>query len=222
MGKDQVEGSRHLGEIERLDEQACVADLPTAAAAHEAPKLLLGRPSLPRRLLLERAEGSEVTLRIDDLFHRGGAEGADQLVLQVGVAHIETEAFHIGATEVGAEAGALETAPEVALLGGVTETSQLDVEPPRAEEVQESSDRLRTPDRHDGNPLGVEIPTTALSERFERAPVADPLDEHDGARVDACGRRVRYGNKWSRVKSLAFVHVPYLHSAHRQRDRERS
>ena len=54
-------------EIERVDEETRVADLPAAAAAHEAPELLLGRPASPSRLLLERAEGAEVALRVDDL-----------------------------------------------------------------------------------------------------------------------------------------------------------
>lgn len=56
MSKHQVKRPGHLGEIERLDEQARVSDLPPAAAAHPAPELLLPGPSSPRRLLLERAE----------------------------------------------------------------------------------------------------------------------------------------------------------------------
>jgi hypothetical protein len=179
-----------LGEIERLDEQTRVSDLPAAAAAHEAPKLLLVGPSLPRRLLLEGAEGSKLTLAIDDLFHGGGTESADQLVLQVCDAHVETESFHIDASEVGAEAGPLETALELALLCGVTETRQPDVEPLRAEQIQEPCYGLRTPNWHDGNALGVKIPTPALGERFERARVADPFNEHDRTRVDAGGQRV--------------------------------
>ena len=179
MSEHQVERPGHLAEIERLDEQARVADLPPAAAAHEAPKLLLGGPALPRRLLLEGAEGSELSLGVDDLFHGGGAESADQLVLQICDAHVETQPLHLGASEVGAEAGPLETAPEVALLCGVVETRQPDVEPLRPEPLQELSDRLRTADRHDGNALGVEIPAAALGERLDRALVADPFDEHD-------------------------------------------
>ena len=173
-----------------LDEQARVSDLPSAAAAHEAPKLLLGGPSLPSGLLLEGAEGPKLTLSVNDLFHAGGAESADQLLLQVCVARVETQPFHLDLREVGAEAGPLQSAPEVALLCGVIETRQPDVEPLRAEQIQEPSDRLRTPNRHNGDPLSVKIPTTALSERFERALVADPFNEHDRTRVDACGQRL--------------------------------
>ena len=189
MSKYEVERPRDSGQIKRLDEQTRVPDLPAAPAAHEAPKLLLIGPSLPRRLLLEGAEGSKLSLSVNDLFHGRGTEATDQLVLQVCDAHVETECFQIGASEVGPEAGPLECALEVALLSGITEARQADVQPLGAEQIQKPSDGLRTPDGHNGNALSVEIATTALSERFERALVADPFDEHDCTRVDACGQR---------------------------------
>jgi hypothetical protein len=189
MSKYLVKRPRHLGELKRLDEQTRVSDLPPPAAAHEAPKLLLVSPSLPSSLLLEGAEGPKLTLSVNDLFHGGGTESADQLFLQVCVARVETQPFHIDAGKVRAEAGPLKTAPEVALLRGVIETRQPDVEPLRAEQFQEPFYGLRTPNWHNGNPLSVKIPTTALSERFERALVADPFNEHDRTRVDACGQR---------------------------------
>ena len=185
MSKHQAKRAGHLREVERIDEQTRVSDLPAAAAAHEAPKLLLSRSSLPRRLLLEGTERAKVTLSADDLLHGGGAESADQLVLQICDAHVETQIFHVDASEVGAKASSLETAPEVTLLSGVAETCQPEVEPLRAEQTQEPPYRLRTPDWHDGYAFSVKIPTTALSERFERALVADPFDEHDRTRVDA-------------------------------------
>ncbi len=190
MSEYEVKRPRHAGQIQCIDEQTRVSDLPAAAAAHEAPKLLLGGPLLPRRLLLEGAEGSKVSLSVNDAFDRGGTESADQLVLEVCDAHVEAESCHVGASEVGAEAGPLETAPEVALLCGVTETRHPEVKPLRAEQIQEPSYGLRTPDWHNGNALSVEIPTTALSKRFERALVADPFDEHDRTRVGACGQRM--------------------------------
>ena len=196
MSKYQVERPGHSGEIERIDEQPCISDLPAAAAAHEAPKLLLGGPSLPRRLLLQCAERSKVTLSVDDLFHGGGTQSADQLVLQICDAHVETQPFHLDASEVGAEAGSLETAPEVGLLSGVAKSRQGDVEPLRAEQIQEPSYGLRTPYRHNGNALSVKTPATALSERLEGALVADPFNEHDRTRVNAC-----------QVKSLRLVHA---------------
>jgi len=53
----------------------------------------------------------------------------------------------------------------------------------RAKQIQEASDGLRTPYRHNGNALSFKIPTTALSERLDRDLVADPLNEHDCAHV---------------------------------------
>jgi hypothetical protein len=199
MSKYQVKRPRHSGELERIDEQTRVSDLSPAAAAHEAPKLILSGPSLPRSLLLERAEGPELTLSLDDLFHGGGTESADQLVLQVCDAHVETQPLHVGASEVGAEAGPLETAPELALLSGVTETRQPDVKPLRAEQIQEPSYGLRTTNWHNGDALALEIPAAALGERFERVLIADPFDEHDRTRVDADGRHVVFGIVHTRI-----------------------
>jgi hypothetical protein len=56
MSKYTVQWPRHLGEIQRVDEQGRGLDLPAAVGAEEAPELLLNGPSLPRRLLLEGAE----------------------------------------------------------------------------------------------------------------------------------------------------------------------
>jgi hypothetical protein len=117
--------------MQSVDEQARVSDLPASATTHEAPKLLLSGPSLPRRLLLEGAERSKLTLGVEDLFHGGDTERADQLILQVCDAHIETERFHIGATEVGAEAGPLDTVAELTFLCGVTQARQSDIKPLR-------------------------------------------------------------------------------------------
>src|SRR5215218_3435900 len=112
--------------MQRFDEQARVSDLPASATTHEAPKLLLSAPSLPRRLPLEGAERSKLTLGVEDLFHGGGPERADQLILQVCDAHVETRHFHVGATEVGAQPRPLETAPQVTFLSGATKARQSD------------------------------------------------------------------------------------------------
>jgi hypothetical protein len=194
--------------------------------ADEAPKLLLAAPCSPRRLLLERAERSKLTLGLDNLFHTGGTKAADQLVLQVGDAHIEPEGFHVGATEVGSKADPLQTAPEVALLTGVTQARQSEVQAPRTEQFQEVSDVPRTAHWHEGNALSGKISTTALSERLERDLVADPLNQHDRLWVDAGGERVgRRGNQRSpsaasqrldscQLESLLVVHLPSLVSSH--------
>ena len=181
MCKDKVQGPRHLSEIQRVDQQGGGLDLPAALGAKEAPQLVLNGSSAPRRLPLERAEGYEVALGVEDLFHRNRTEGADQLVLQVCDAHIETQAFHIRAGEVGPETGSLERTLEVALLRCVTEARKPDVEALRAEPIQERSDVLRPTDGHDRDALGVEIPAAALSEGLERMLVAYSFHKYYGA-----------------------------------------
>jgi hypothetical protein len=64
-------------------------DLPAGAGAHEPPQLLRGGPVLLRGLLLEGAERPELSLRRHHLLHRGDAQDADQLVLEVGDADEE-------------------------------------------------------------------------------------------------------------------------------------
>ena len=102
MGQHSVERPGHVREIERFDEQARVADLAAATAAHEAPKLLVGAPSLPGRLHLQGAERPDLSLSIDDLLDGIGAECADQLLLQIDHAHVEAQPFHLDSSEVGA------------------------------------------------------------------------------------------------------------------------
>jgi len=178
MGQYPVERPRHSIEIERLDEEARVADLSPAAAAHEAPKLLLGGPPFPRRLLLEGAEGPEVSVRLDDLLHSRGAERADQLILQIRDAHVEAQPLHVGTSEAGAESGPIEAAPELSLLCVVVETCHPDVMPLRPVQLEELSDCLGAADRHDGDALCFQVAAAALGERFERDLVADSFDEH--------------------------------------------
>ena len=52
-GEHAVERPRHSAEVQSVDEQAAVLDLPSAAGAQEAAELLLDCPSLLRRLMLE-------------------------------------------------------------------------------------------------------------------------------------------------------------------------
>ena len=146
---------------------------------HEPPKLLLIRELALRGLLLERAERSELALGGNHLFHAGRADGADQLVLEIRDAHVEAELLHVGASEVGPEAAALEAAPEIGFLSGVTETREPDVETAWAELFHVPPDRLSTADGQDGNPLRFEVAAPPLGKRLQGQLVADPLDEHD-------------------------------------------
>src|SRR6202043_1072306 len=158
--------------------------------AEEAPQLLLAGPYPPLGLPLEGTERFEFTLRLDHPFAGGDAERANQLVLQVGDAYVETEALHVVACQVGAEAFPLESPPEVALLSGVTETCEPDVQPFATVLIEEASDVRRTPHRHDRNSLRVEIPAAAPREGLERELVAHPFNQHGRARAEGIRRRL--------------------------------
>ena len=109
----------------------------------------------------------------------------------------------LGAREVGAEAGPLEAALEVALLGGVAQAREPDVEPLRAEVLEEAADRLRAADRHDDDALRVEVAAAAFRERLDRALVAAPLDEDDRAwTVDRGQAAVQYRSSSTSRSSL--------------------
>ncbi len=180
VSEDGVERPRDAIEIERVHEQRRVADLPVP---HEAPELLLARERSLGELLLEGAERPELALRLDQVLDDVGAERADELVLQVRHAHEEAECLHVGASEISAEAGALERTLEVALLRFVAEAREPDAETRATEPIESSSDGLRAPDGDDGDALCLKVSVTSPRESLEREPVADAFDEDDRLRA---------------------------------------
>ena len=122
-------------------------------------------------------------MRGEDLLDRGGTECADQLVLEIGLAHPEAEPFHVGTVEVEPEAGAFERAPDLALFSEVAEAGQREVGTTRPIKIQESANRVRAPDRLHGNALGPEGAATSHGKRLHRDLVADTFDEDDCTRV---------------------------------------
>ncbi|HUC35308.1 MAG TPA: hypothetical protein VMR48_06400, partial [Gaiellaceae bacterium] len=103
MGENEVERPWNTIQIELLDEEARVPDLTPPAAAHEAPELVLQRASPPRRHLLQRPEPVQIVVGCHKLLHPRPAQGPDQLLLEIGVAHIETETLEVSAREIDAE-----------------------------------------------------------------------------------------------------------------------
>src|SRR5262245_35234280 len=89
VSEHALERVRDSIEIESLDEQVRVPDLPPAAASQPTTQLILDRSPLPRSLLLERPERTQIAFRFGDLLHPLDTDGADQLVLQVFDADIE-------------------------------------------------------------------------------------------------------------------------------------
>ena len=102
-------------------------------------------------------------------------------VFEILHADVEAKPFHALGCQIGAEPGLLEATLEVAHLPGVVEAREREAESGRAEPLQCAPDVLRTVDRHDGNALGIEVPTAAARERFERALIAHPFDEYHRA-----------------------------------------
>src|SRR5216683_5841786 len=98
MGEHEVERPRHSVEIQGLDEQCRQFDLSPPVRAEKAAELRLVRAFSPRRLILKASERFQLTFRIDDPFHGSRTQGADQLVLKVCDADVETESFHVGAS----------------------------------------------------------------------------------------------------------------------------
>src|SRR6266404_3502606 len=167
--QDACERLRHTVEVEGLDEERGVADLPASTAAHEAPQLVAHRTVAPDGLVLERPERGEIAVLGDDLLNARRAERADQLVLEVDLAD----------EEGGRNAGALERAAELGLLAGVAQTADMDATEP----FERPPDRLRASDRDDRDALRGEVVTETPGERLEGDAVARPLHEHDGART---------------------------------------
>jgi hypothetical protein len=121
--------------------------------------LSLDRPFAPEHLVLEAAERLELSLRGDDLLHAVGAEGADQLVLEILVADVCRVAEH---------------AAEEALLAGVAETDDL----LPLVLGRRATDRLRAADGDDLDP--IEVQRKPARNCFERDAVGDAFDEDDG------------------------------------------
>jgi hypothetical protein len=91
---------------------------------------------------------------------------------------------------------------KVSCLCDVAEAGQLEVQPLRTEVREEASDGLRTPDWHDGDALSVKIAAALTSESLDRDLVADPFNEHDGARVDAGDQGRLSVRRWIRSRGV--------------------
>jgi hypothetical protein len=115
------------------------------------------------------AKGSEVALRVKNGFDGGGTERANQLVLQVCDTDVEAQPLHVGASEVGAEAGPLQAAPEHFLLARVTETRQ-----PRARPL--GPNRVRKRPIACAPPIGtIEVPSPPRSRPRRAARVSSAI-----------------------------------------------
>ena len=179
MGEDAIERSRNMVEIERLHEQAGVANLAASAAAHEPPKLLHGGAVAPRRHLLERSKPAEVVVSVEDLFDARRAERTDQLLLEIRDADVEPEVLHVRARELGAETGALERLSEDPLLGGIAKTREAPAILLCNELLEERPDAMCASEALDPNARGRKLQAAPPCERFDCDLVTLPFNDHD-------------------------------------------
>src|SRR5919202_1932469 len=103
------ERPRHRGKIERLHEQARVAQLPPPG------------PPPPRRLALERPECVEVAFGFEDSLDTIGAECANQLVFEEVSTGEETELLHRDPCRVCADARLFERTAKDRFLSRIAE-----------------------------------------------------------------------------------------------------
>src|SRR5580693_1144877 len=188
MREDLVEGPGNAAEVERVHEQARVQALAARPGPHEPAQLPLRAAALLRGLSLEHAERPDLALRLDDTLDRVGAEGADQLVLQVGDADEEAERLHAGAGQARAKPSPFESPPEVAFLRDVAQAGQPDVEPMRAKPANKALDVGRAAHRGDRDAVSIQSLSAPPGQCLERGLITHALDEDHRVRLDDTGR----------------------------------
>src|ERR1700728_3630788 len=187
MRKDLIKGPGDAAEVERVHEQPRVQALPARPGPHEPAQLLPPTAALLRGLSLEHAERPELALCLDDTLDRVGAQGADQLVLQVGDADEEAERLHAGAGQTRAETSPFQSPPEVAFLRDIAQAGQPDAEPVRAEPVDKALDVGGAAHRGDRDAVSIQSLPATPGQRLERGLITHPLDEDDRGGLDDTG-----------------------------------
>jgi hypothetical protein len=148
--------------------------------SYEAVKVLLEGPAAVEGLVLQLPKRCELALALDDQLDARGAEASNQLVLEVGVAHVEAETLQLRAVEIRSEAGVLETSADVILLREVVQTCESDVTSVWSEQGQETPDVRCAAHRDDGDRLIAKIPLASRGDDLESDLIAQSFDEYDG------------------------------------------
>ena len=118
---------------------------------------------------------------LDNPLNRVDTERADQLVLEVDNADVETQRLHVETGKVGAEPGSFEASLEVTYFSFVTEAGHPH---PKAfgalQVIQELSQARRAAHRHDGNTLIFKISSMAFRQGVEGHLIAYTFDQQNG------------------------------------------
>ena len=168
-------------------------DLPTAAGAHEATELGLDAPPLLRRLLLERAERSQLTLTIEDVFDGLGPEGADQLVLEVVDAHVEAQRSISSRVRSAPRPACSRPRRNIPSSPASHNPASLTSSPRGPKRSRKLRMFVAPPIETTCTPSSSRSRCAARRERFDGALVAEPLDEHD--RVGRVGHPPRLASR---------------------------
>jgi len=143
-------------------------------------------------------EGSKRYKEVFDLVHRREAAKPNEILLRCSPAH--RPALPLDPVRMFLKG---QSAPEYLLLTQVAQTGKSHPGAQRAQPRQEAADRVRPADRHDHDPLRLEIPAAAHRGRFQCDLVADALDEHHGHGVvdlrQGAGRRPGRGGRATHV-----------------------
>ncbi len=202
-GEYVVERPWYAVKIGRLGEQARVPELALGTGGQEPPQLRFGSLSPPGGLPLHAAERGEVAVSVEELGDAGGADGADELVLQVLDARVKAQAIHVGTRPGRTDTGRSEGAPEDVFLPRVAQAGEPHARALGPELPQVAGDRVDTADRQDHDAFRVEVPAAADGERFEGDLVADALHQDDGTGI--LRLRQRHGRRLRRGRGAAHV-----------------
>jgi hypothetical protein len=198
-----IQWLRQVTEVDRVGEQAAVAELALRSRAKETACLrLLGFPS-PRGLPLHSPERPEVAVSGEEFLYQCAASRPDELFLQVGVADVKTHALQVCACPERTEAGRRQATPNDALFRGVTQAGEPYPGAPRPEPPRVPGESVRAAGRDDRYALRAEVQAAAAGHRLHGNLVADPLDQDDGASTARLsqrhGRRLGCGGRTTHI-----------------------
>lgn len=146
-----------MTEVDRVGEQARVAELALRTRAKETACLrFLGSPP-PRGLPLHSPERAEIAVSGEEFLHQCTAGRPDELFLQVGVADVKTRALQVGACPERADAGRRQATPDDALFRSVTQAGEPHPSAPRPEPPRVPGESVCAAGRDDRYAVRAEV-----------------------------------------------------------------